>query len=235
MATPTQTETQAVAAEQATTFKPRVFDRNKIYSIPVPHPDAPDGKKYCDVRYPSDKEWCQRAHRTVSVRKNIGGDGIRTAIPGIEAVNKELFDAIRKDQDGEPFDEYEATRVIDRLERCIVQDVVKTGVQYEIKMKAFDGSIVTHTLRIPTQRQLMDFGRAAIDIVGRKQAVETRVALEPSAALWKQVVQVYTGYSEPFQENDLVRKAVPVTHMDAAINELLARVNSDFEDTDPED
>jgi len=229
-----QTETQAASSGAGST-KPsvtdssvRVFDRTKKIRNHVPHPDFPDGKKTCLVRFPTDKEWCARAHRTVNVRKSNADGGVRADSPGLVDANKELFDLIRLE--GEEFDEAEASRVIERLERCVVQDCSKKGVEYTITMKPFDGSIVTHVLRIPTQKLLMDYGKAAVDIVGRKQAVETRVALEPSADLWSKIQVNFEGYTAETTFTD-----VPIIHKDSAINALLTSLREDFDDTDPED
>lgn len=225
-------DTQAVAEatpKPSVNSTAKLFDRSKITNGFVPHPDFPDGKKRCSVRYPSDKEWCQRAHQSVTVRKTVA-DGTRSDIPGIHRLNKELFDSIREDKNGPEFDEAEASMIIGKLEKCVVQEVKRQGVQYEITMKAFDGSIVIHTLRIPTQKQLMDFGRSAIDVVGRKQAVETRVALEPAKDLWNKVVVSHDGYFGKRED-----EGIPIPHMQIAVDELWSAINSDFEDTDPED
>lgn len=218
------------SATTSTVSVVKLFDRSKITNGFVPHPDFLDGRKRCSVRYPTDKEWCQRAHQSVTVRKTVA-DGTRSDIPGIHRLNKELFDAIREDKNGAEFDEAEASMIIGKLEKCVVQEVKRQGVQYEITMKAFDGSIVTHTLRIPTQKQLMDFGRSAIDVIGRKQAVETRVALEPAKDLWAKVMVKCEGYKDSTGPND----TVPIPHMQIAVDELWSAINSDFEDTDPED
>jgi len=241
------TETQAASTGSGST-KPRVtaekvFDRTKQIRNHVPHPDFPDGKKICIVRFPTDKEWCLRAHRTVNVRKSSADGGVRADSTGLVGANKELFDTIRIHEGNSAdveFDEAEASRIIERLERCVVQEVTKKGVEYTITMKPFDGSLVTHVLKIPTQKLLMDYGKAAVDIVGRKQAVETRVALEPSADLWKKLQVSSAGYLlETLDVMENISKPIPdpipVIHMDAAINALLTALREDFDDTDPED
>lgn len=221
-------ETQAAQRNAGTEPRvERVFDRTNQFRRSVPHPDFENGKKTCIVRFPTDKEWCQRAHRSVSVRKSSNDGAVRSDMPDLVAANKELFDKIKVE--GPDFDEAEASRIVEYLERCVVQETTKQGVEYTIKMKACDGSIVTHVLRIPTQKMLMDYGKQAVDIVGRKQTVETRVALEPSADLWKKIVVSFGGYADTFQES------IPVIHMDAAINELLTKLREDFDDSDPED
>lgn len=238
MAAKTQTATldETQAADTSSATKPRViasknvFDRAKKFSGFVPHPDFPDGRKPYTVRFPTDKEWCQRAHKSVSVRKSTL-DGTRTEQPGLMAADKDLLDQILVGNDETvTFDEAEASRIISKLERMELVETTRNGVQYTIQFKAMGLYTVTHTLKIPTQKQVMDLGRAAVDIVGRKQAVETRVALEPSGALWRKIVigNGWDGYS------DAQIDTVPVIHMDFALNELLGRINQDFEDTDPE-
>ena len=235
-AAPAAIETQA-ASTDAPKPSVKLFDRSKHISPSVPHPDFPNGRKECVVRFPTDKEWCQRAHRIVQVRKNVG-DGVKTENSGMEDANLELFNAIRIDKDGPEFDGAEAMMVLGRIERTEIVDTTRQGVNYAIRIKTFFGSpvIVTHTLKIPTQKQLMDFTRAAIDIVGRKQTMETRFALEPAGDLWKKVHVSHDGYSPvAVTAADPEFCDVPVIHKDVAINELMSRVNSDFEDSDPED
>lgn len=223
---------------QLVTDDKKYFDSTKQISPSVPHPDFPDGRKSCIIRFPTDKEWCKRQHQLVSVSKTVGGDGTRIDRPGDEDANLELFKAIRIDQDGPEFDEAEASLVITRIERCIVQDSVRKGAQYTVTMKTYFGApiIVTHTLKIPTQKQLMDFGKAAVDIIGRKQAVETRVALEPSADLWRGLVISATGYKTDQPDGlPALTTDIPILHKDAAINKVLAAMREDFLDDDPED
>jgi hypothetical protein len=89
------------------------------------------------------------------------------------------------------------------------------------------GGRVVHVLKIPTQKDILEYGRASVRAVDSRRQQEIRLALEPSADLWAKVRAGVEGYANP--------EGVPIVHKDVAIVELLAQVEAAQEEDDPED
>lgn len=239
---PTIEEVEAVPdSAPVTSLSPSLFDPSRNIEISVTDPESATGLKSCLVRFPTDIEWCDRSRHMVAIRRNLGRDAVKTDVPKSEQINAELFHRIRLDvQDnkldlpaGPPFDEAEAAKVIERLERATITNVEKVGAHYIIEMKVLSGSAtkkVVHTLKVPTQRQIMDFGKSAVSVVGRRTSSETRVMLEPSGELWDKISITTVGYIETRTGLGVV----PIIHKDASLTELLMQVQQETEGDDPE-
>lgn len=236
-----QAQAQAQAPQESQS-KPlhTLFDRTRRFEIPVPHPDFPNGLKPAIVRFPTDEEWCKRSRDMITVRRSLGRDAVKTEVPKVGPINRELFDKIRSLDDGDAhgvdFDDDEAMKIVERLERCQVTDVERLSAGYSITMRVLGGKIVTHELKIPTQRQIMEFGRAAVQSLGRRTTSETRIMLEPSGHLWRQLAHSVTGYVGIDANTNLASGSgpIPIIHMDAAVTELLQSIQSETEGDDPE-
>jgi len=198
----------------------RGFDVTAPFEIRIPHPEYQDKKK-CKLRFPSDEEWSARARHQITVRRSLGRDASRTEVLNSAESDAQLFAKIRQDKDGDPFDEAEISRAISQIETARIIETVRDGNQYRITLKVPKATVV-HTLKIPTQKQIMDFGKAAVHTTGRRNAIETRVALEPSADLWGRLDPKVEGYAG----------AVPIIHKDIALTELLTLVHLDTDDDD---
>lgn len=236
--------TATPATESQSGSGPRLFDRTRIYEFRIPHPDFPDGK-LARVRFPTDAEWCKRARQLVTVQRSIGRDSTKSDIPRLQEVNLDLYASIvQADESGNPsdvLDEAEISKVIEQLERCRVISVEKSGGAYEIKLKVARGREVLHVLKIPSQKQIMDFGKSAVDIRSRRLVSETKVALEPSGELWRKLLvkcEGYAGLDLEHLSSSTSDYPVPIIHMDGALTELLMQVSAELEgedDFDPEE
>jgi hypothetical protein len=233
---------------------PKLFDRRRQqFEIKTPHPDYPSGK-LCQVRFPTDDEWCRRQEALTTVYKRLGRDRTTTETPDVREANAALFDLIVVSQDAE-HDEAEKHAIVSRLERCEVVGTSNKAGAVQVIMKVLGGVTVTHELRIPTQKQMMDYGRNSVSVVGRRFGSEMKVNYEPTLKLWNELVRSVSGYRHavdiPRGDNDLPREngaggvvqlssktdmtAVPITHMDVALTEVLAVVQQMTEDDfDPE-
>lgn len=218
----------------------RLFDRTRLFHLKTIHPDFENGK-WSTVRFPTDAEWCQRSRQQITVQKSVGRDSTRQEIPKLVEISAALFDKIdQKAADDQPLDDVEKMRIIERLERCTVIQVDKVAGKYQIRMKVLGGVEVMHELSIPSQKQIMDFGKAAVTIDNRRLVRETKVALEPSGELWRRLVAGFTGYDDAERrpvDLDTASALVPIIHMDAALTELLQQIHAEVEsqDDDPED
>jgi hypothetical protein len=199
-----------------------MFDTSKIFKIRI----LSGGEKACDVAFPSNDQWCERARKQKAVRRLLGRGKSQYESGNGNQADADLLAKIRKDQDGAPLDEFEASKVIDRLERCHVTDVSRDGNSYRVTMTV-PGATVLHVLRMPTQKDVTEYGRSSVKSTDSARAQEIRMSLEPAMTLWERCRERVEGYAEG--------SAVPVVHMDAAIVAMLTQMESDLEDPDPED
>jgi hypothetical protein len=190
-----------------------MFELNIVSHFKV---QIPSGTiKTCTVRWPTDQEFCDRVHRLKIVRRSLGrGKGI-TDTPGEHQVNLEFFNRIRVDEDGPVFDAYEATKVIERFDRCSVINVERVGADYRIELDV-PGGPVAHVLKIPTQRDAQEYARAATKFIDDRRQLEILVAFEPAATLYEKVMVSTEGYAG----------AVPITHKHAVVREMLDQIDA---------
>ena len=78
------------------------------------------GEKRCEVRFPTDDEWCSWARGQRTIRHFLGRGKSQSEDVDLPKINAELFAKIRIDKDGPEFDDAEAGMVIGRVERCTV-------------------------------------------------------------------------------------------------------------------
>lgn len=200
------------------TNKP-VFDATKPFVVPI----LSGGEKRCEVKFPSDDEWCAWARAQRTVRRFLGRGKSQSEDVNLSEINAELFAKIRLDKDGTEFDQAEAGMVIGRIERCAVTELEREGINYRIEMKV-PGARVAHVLRMPTAKEMQDHERASTSVVAARRSVETRAFLEPSGALYEKLHVSHDGYAG----------AVPIIHKSAAVSEVLAQLAIEAEDDIPE-
>lgn len=203
-----------------------MFDSNKPFEVIVPTGSDPSGKKTCLVRFPTDAEWCERARKTVIVRKQLSADASTSEMPDDDRLSAELFAKIRTD-DGRPeMDAAEGAYVIQRLENCRVLSCEREGIQFRITMKVPGGEVI-HTLRMPKLADEREFSRmSAPPPIQRRHHSEIRIYLEPSGELWGKCHISTSGYADG--------SAVPIIHKSQAISEMLRAISQDGEEKDPE-
>jgi hypothetical protein len=199
------------------TTKP-VFDATKLLVVPI----LSGGEKRCEVRFPSDEEWCAWARQQRTVRRFLGRGKSQSEDLDLPKINADLFARIRTDKDDPEFDDAEAGMVIGRIERCAVASVEREGINYRIEMKV-PGARVLHVLRMPTAKEMQDHERGSTSVVAARRSIETRAFLEPSGAL----------YDKLHISHDSYVGAVPIVHKSAAVSEVIAQLAIEA-DEDPE-
>jgi hypothetical protein len=210
-------------AESEDVKPPRLIRRGQKVEFTIP---GPDGDKKCTVRCPTDEEWCARVRRVVTTRRNLGRDATKLEQQHETDSAKELFDKIliddEPDRDPVVFDEYDALAVIRLLERVDVvpEEIEKRGNVWVIPMITLSTNVI-HRLRVPSQKQIFEHERSALQSTGRRHGTDYKSALEPFGVLWDQLQDGFEGYEDV--------KAVSIVHKHAAIQELLARVNERIE------
>jgi hypothetical protein len=195
-----------------------MFDITKPFVVQI----LSGTEKRCEVRFPSDEEWCTWARAQRTVRHFLGRGKSQSQEVNLDQTNAELFGKIRLDQDGPEFDEAEAGLVIARIERATITSVEREGNNYRIEMKV-PGARVVHVLRMPTAKEMQDHERASVSVVAGRRSVETRAFLEPGGTLYDKLHVSHDGYAG----------AVPIVHKSAAVSEVVAQLAIESDD-DPE-
>lgn len=185
------------------------FDTGALFSVPL----ISGTHQTISVRWPSDKQWAEKAAKVRLIERDLGRGKTDTEVVGSEDANLALYEAIRAD--GAPdLDGYEARAVIDQLDASEVLDITREGDAYTVTLKAH-GAETTHTLRTPTQRQMHEFNRARMTSTPTKRAREIRFRLEPAGALYDAISAGVEGYAG----------AVPLPHKFAVVSELLEDID----------
>jgi len=184
------------------------------------------GIKKVTLRWPTDSQWAQRARETKVKRRVLGGGRTqREKSTNVEA-DAPLFDLVHV-SNGDAFDEFEKSAAIAKLDTAEVVEVARKDDLFRITLKVINGILVSHRLRIPTQRQMFTYQNAAVRVVDHRRTQELQMFLEPSETLWNAIAEGVEGYPDG-------KSSVPIIHKDAAIMELLAVLAEQEDDTDPE-
>jgi hypothetical protein len=138
---------------------------------------------------------------TSSIRQVIRRIGRRQSedqdIPNLEAEHK-FFDAIRLDKAGDEFDEAEMRHSIDLVLRHNVVDSTRDGDSYVIKVATLWG-VTTHTVRIPTTRDLQAYREGVIKTRELPHNVEERrFPPEVPVRLYDAIITAVEGYAPQF-------------------------------------
>ena len=200
-----------------------MFGSIKEYRIRI----ASGGIKECVLRFPTNAELCERARKQRALRFNLGRGKSKYDPGNVLKVDGEFFAKIRIDKDGQPFTDTESAKALSKIEDARVEDVQRDGDAYRVEM-AVPGGHVAHTLRIPLQDDVVEYGRSASPpSIDTSRSSEIRVRLEPALKLWEKIKVDVSGYASDVE--------VPVIHMDAAIVAVLNQVEADLEEPDPEE
>jgi hypothetical protein len=194
------------------------FDASKPFVLSI----LSGGDKKCEVRFPSDEEWCEWVREQRTMQYLLGRGRSQSEEVDLPKINAQLFAEIRTDLDGPEFDDAEASMVIGRIKRCTATKVEREGINYRIEMKV-PGAHVVHLLRIPTAKDVQDHERSSSSVVTAPRSIETRTFLEPSGALYDKLQISHDGYAGE----------VPIVHKSAAVAEVIAQLAIDA-DRDPE-
>ena len=238
------------AATASTAPEAPIFDISK----PFHHRILSGAWKTCSTRYPSKEEWCERARKQKIVRKSLGRGKSMPLPQRDESLDYRLFELIRLDErvdervdnggsgaysngsHAEPpaeFDEAEASRVIQRLDRATVIKTDRGPDGYTLKLRSNWNSgsswcYTTHILSIPTMAQALEHERACVYRTDDNALQILRINLEPSGVLYDKLVSGVSGYAGASPS------CIPITHKFAVVFELLSAIERDMEGEDEE-
>lgn len=185
-----------------------MFDVSQHIDILLP---SPAGAKTVTVRFPSDTELIDRMSRQKTVVRPIGRGKTVSETLNADEINLALVQKILEDGSA-AVDEFEATHIVNELIRCEVVDSERSSTAFTITVSV-PGAETTHTLRMPTMKQVMQYRRHIVSSVeGRRGGQEIRFNLQVAGDLYDQLVEKTDGY-----QGD-----VPVVHKSAVVSEALA-------------
>src|SRR6204780_3415419 len=104
------------------------FDATKPFVVPI----LSGGEKSCEVRFPTDEEWCAWARAQRTVRHFLGRGKSHSEDVDLLKINAELFAKIRTDKDGPEFDDAEAGMVVGRTGGGPGASVEREGRNYRV-------------------------------------------------------------------------------------------------------
>ncbi len=193
-----------------------MFDSNREYEM-----QSLDGSKKVAVRFPSDEELVQRTAKSKTLVRSIGRGKTITESLGNEKNDLDLYEKIRLDGSAD-LDEFEATRVVNRLVRAEVTDSQREGAQFSVTLDVPGGQTV-HVVRMPSAKQVIQYRRAAVHVIdGRRGAQEIRLNLQAAGELYDTLFVSSEGYTD----------ATPITHKQAAIGEIMSVLDAEEDDSE---
>jgi hypothetical protein len=130
----------------------QTFDSTREITLKIP---GPSGGKVIGVRFPTDEEWTERQRRRKVILKQLGRGVSETSMSGGEEVDAELLDKIRADGGHPPVDQYEASRLVQSLAECEVDDVVPGGDSFQVSLRV-PGAAPTLTIRMPSAKDVTE-------------------------------------------------------------------------------
>lgn len=201
----------------------RLFNREAEFTAKI----FSGEEKVATLRFPTDQELCDRARKMKVIRKNLGRGKTQTDPGNALELQAALFDKLRLDKDGPTYDAADAASFVNKLDRCEITEVEREGNQFRVTMKVPNATVV-HVLKMPTQQDVMDFGRNSLSAIDERRQTEIRLRLEPSGELWKKLFVAVEGYKGN-------GNGIPITHQDAAVSEVISQMQKLEEEDDPED
>lgn len=202
-----------------------MFDAKAEIGLTLP---SPDGPKKIAVRYPSDEQFIEWRRKKKVVQKDLGRRSFQIESSRPEACDLALLNAIRVDKENGPqIDEAEAYYIIGQLADCEVSTrPEREGSAYTIRMKIMRKLNVSHTLRIPSVKEMMDYERMRSSVVfGQYGHQEIKINFRAASELYDKLKVAADGY----------KGDIPVPHKAEAINVLLQEIRAEQDDAVEDD
>lgn len=186
---------------------------------------VPNPLKVAVLGLPTNEQMTTRLEAQKSLRRTLGRRKSQTEFQPNLKEDLKLFQAIRQDKDGDEWDEFEASHIINKLLYCEVTEGERDGDDlFNITLKTNFGE-TKHKLRIPTQKAIQMYRRSVASTIELPHNVEeVRYRVGPSVELYDGVVVEVSGYTDAFTP-----KTVPPHHKSAVVVELVQAI----EDLDP--
>ena len=194
--------------------KAPAFDAKREIDIKLQSPDG--ATKPVAIRFPTDEEWMERQRRRKVVIKQLGRGMSETVPPESADDDAQLVQRLLVEQ-GPDIDGYEATRILDQLSDCDVDDVQAEGGAYRVTTRV-PGGMTAHLLRVPTAKQILHYRRGfvrVIDLPYNRQSMT--INMTAAGDLYKDLLQTAEGYAGD---------AVPIVHQVVAVKAVIDAVEA---------
>jgi hypothetical protein len=198
-----------------------VFDSARPIEIKL---KSAEGVKAIPLRFPTDAEWIDRQKQRKIVTKDLGRGMSETIMPYSGEYDLDLVGKLRTDQEGPSIDRYEATKILDQLGRCDVEEVTEEGGSFRVCTRVPGGTTV-HILRMPSAKDMMQHRRAycrSLDMPYNQR--QMTVNLAAGGKTYSKLEPKSEGYGSP----------VPIIHQAAAVNAAIAAMEFGIGDADTE-
>lgn len=190
-----------------------VFDSARLVHITLL---SGDGPKDVTLRFPTDEEWSDRQRRRKIIIKQLGRGVSETMLPDSSDLDLEVVSKLLE-PDSAPIDGFEATRILDQLSQCEIDEVQPEGLTINVLMRV-PGGLTSHRLRIPSARDIMEFRRSfarVLDLPYGRQ--ELTLNLPAAGLIYSKLAQSSVGYASA---------SVPIIHQAAAVRALIERLEA---------
>ena len=200
-----------------------MFDMKAEISIPI---RSAEGIRQVIVRYPTDSEFLEWRRKKKILQNDLGRDSYEIVPSKPEACDLALVKLIQSDE-APITEEAEAYYILDRLFKTDISSrPEREGSGYTIRMKVMQKVKTSHTLRLPSVKETMDYERQRPPLTLKKFGQqEIRLNYSAAGELYDKLKQFSEGY-----QGD-----TPVLHKQEVINVLLQQIRSDEEPGDSDD
>lgn len=182
------------------------------------------GGKSVVTRYPTDQEWADRS-RAIKTSTSKIAKGTQTKSTGVEEADAALLAILRVS--GADTDEFEANALIGKLMKAEAAEARAVPEGFEIVVSVVGGIATRHTLRVPSERELRAYRKAAFVWVDMRHGrQELRTAPLEIGELYNKLTVKTEGYAEGSE--------IPLAHKTAAVIELTQAVDALDAEDDPE-
>jgi hypothetical protein len=196
-----------------------MFDVKAEIGLTLP---SPEGPKKIVVRFPTDNEFIEWRRKKKILQRDLGRRSFQIESSRPESCDLDLLRKIRTDKDGPAIDDAESFYVIGQLADCEVsQRPEREGSSFTIRMKIMRKLATTHTLKLPSVKEMMDYERARSSVVfAAYGSQEIKINFRASADLYDKLKISTEGYAGD----------VPVPHKAEAVNILLQEIRAEQEE-----
>jgi hypothetical protein len=185
------------------------------------------GVRKAKLRYPTDEEWIKRTDAFAIIRRATGKSGATESdILPLEEFDAKLLGDLQKpylSENTDEFDEYEASMVLERLDRADVGEVEDSGGLITVPMTVFGDAEVKFVFNQPRRRHAVEHHRASSKLTHMvkrgKQTEEYRISMKPSLKVFAELKSSVEGYAEG--------SAIPANHIDKAVRAMFNQMGED--------
>jgi hypothetical protein len=191
-----------------------VFDGEREINVKLQSPDGTT--RPVAIRFPSDEEWMDRQRRRKVIIKSLGRGMSETVPPETADDDAQLLKRLLVEE-GPEVDGYEATRILDQLADCDVDDVQAEGGAYRVTTRVL-GGMTAHLLRMPTAKEILHYRRGfvrVIDLPYNRQSVT--INMTAAGDLYRDLRQKAEGYAGD---------AVPIVHQAIVVKAVIDAVEA---------